>query len=145
MYKRQLADNPLLTCRIPGGKNPVRIICDSRLRTPLTSQLVTTAGQIPTIIATCSTAKEKHVPYEKAGCRILAAKEREGHVDLPDLMRKLGQEKIDSILLEGGGTLKMCIRDRVCTSGIKFNPAEQNLIYRSITYILQKKNRLIWI
>ena len=100
-----LADNPLLTCRIPGGKNPVRIICDSRLRTPLTSQLVTTAGQIPTIIATCSTAKEKHVPYEKAGCRILAAKEREGHVDLPDLMRKLGQEKIDSILLEGGGTL----------------------------------------
>ena len=46
-----LADDHLLTCRLPGGRNPVRIICDSQLRTPLTSQIVRTAAHVPTIIA----------------------------------------------------------------------------------------------
>lgn len=48
-----LADDPLLTCRIPGGRNPTRIICDSSLRLPLDSQLVQTAAEVPTIVA-CS-------------------------------------------------------------------------------------------
>lgn len=100
-----LADNPLLTCRISGGRSPVRIICDSRLRTPLTAQVVTTAGETPTILATCCADREKCLAYESAGCRILPVAERDGHVDLQKLMEKLGQEKIDSILLEGGGTL----------------------------------------
>ena len=47
-----LADDPMLNCRIPGGKDPVRIICDSSLRTPLESNIVKTAAEIPTIIAT---------------------------------------------------------------------------------------------
>ncbi len=46
-----LADDPLLTCRIPGGRNPTRIICDSSLRIPLDSQLVQTARDVPTIVA----------------------------------------------------------------------------------------------
>ncbi|MBQ7620624.1 MAG: bifunctional diaminohydroxyphosphoribosylaminopyrimidine deaminase/5-amino-6-(5-phosphoribosylamino)uracil reductase RibD, partial [Treponema sp.] len=46
-----LADDPLLTCRIPGGRNPTRIICDSSLRLPLDSQLVQTARDVPTIVA----------------------------------------------------------------------------------------------
>ncbi len=46
-----LADDPLLTCRIPGGKNPTRVICDSSLRIPLDSQLVQTARDVPTIVA----------------------------------------------------------------------------------------------
>lgn len=46
-----LADDPLLTCRIPGGRNPTRIICDSSLRLPLDSQLVQTAAEVPTIVA----------------------------------------------------------------------------------------------
>ena len=46
-----LADDPLLTCRIPGGRNPTRIICDSSLRIPLDSQLVQTALDVPTIVA----------------------------------------------------------------------------------------------
>lgn len=37
--------------------------------------------------------------------QVLIAKERQGRVDLRDLMRKLGEQKIDGILLEGGGTL----------------------------------------
>ena len=47
-----LADDPSLTCRIPGGRNPVRIIVDSHLRIPPDSQIVQTAREIPTIVAT---------------------------------------------------------------------------------------------
>lgn len=100
-----LADDPLLTCRMPGGRNPVRIICDSRLRTPLSSQIVMTADTVPTIIATCSTDQNHKQEYEKNGCEILVVKEKNGHLDLNDLMEKLGEKQIDSILLEGGGTL----------------------------------------
>ena len=100
-----LQDDPLLTCRAAGGKNPVRIICDTRLRTPLAAQVVATAGKIPTILATCCTDPAKQRDYEKAGCRILCLREKKGHVDLQQLMERLGEEKIDSILLEGGGTL----------------------------------------
>lgn len=100
-----LADNPLLTCRKTGGKNPIRIICDTDLRTPLTAQVVATAKQSPTILATCCTDHEKWVDYERAGCHILLMEQKNGRVDLEQLMERLGQEDIDSILLEGGGTL----------------------------------------
>ena len=100
-----LTDDPLLTCRIPGGKNPIRIICDTNLRTPLTAKVVATAKQAPTLLATSCTNQEKLLPYEKAGCRILLAEVKNGHLDLPLLMNQLGQQQIDSILLEGGGTL----------------------------------------
>lgn len=100
-----LADDPLLTCRMEGGRNPVRIICDSNLRTPLTSQIAETAHEVPTILATVCRDKERYAEYEKMGFRILCVKEKDGHPDLYDLMEQLGKEQIDSILLEGGGTL----------------------------------------
>ena len=100
-----LADDPLLTCRIPGGRNPVRIICDSRLRTPLSARIVQTAAEVPTILATCCEEKNRHEPYLNAGCRVLTIPEEGGHVNLGKLMERLGREEIDSILLEGGGAL----------------------------------------
>ena len=106
-----LADDPLLTCRLPNGKNPVRIICDTRLQTPLTSQIVTTAGQVPTIFVACAGGgdqeayKQKKLALQEAGCQVLEVGEKNGHVDLQQLMTKLGEKQIDSILLEGGGTL----------------------------------------
>lgn len=99
------ADDPLLTCRLEGGRNPVRIICDSNLRTPLTSQIAETAHEVPTILATVCRDKERYAEYEEMGFRILCVKEKDGHPDLYDLMEQLGKEQIDSILLEGGGTL----------------------------------------
>lgn len=100
-----LADDPLLTCRLPNSKNPIRIICDSRLRTPLESQIVKTAYKIPTILATCCTALSHQQPYLDAGCQILVIPEKNGHVSLDALMQQLGTKQIDSILLEGGGNL----------------------------------------
>lgn len=107
-----LNDDPMLTCRIEGGRNPVRIICDSKLRIPLSSKIVATAKEIPTILATVSPHAEynrfwheQKEQLEKAGAEILVAKEINGQVDLRDLMVKLGKMQIDGILLEGGSTL----------------------------------------
>ncbi len=107
-----LNDDPRLTCRIEGGRNPIRIICDSKLRIPLTSNVVTTAKEIPTIVATI----EPHPEYtrfwnqqkqdlEEEGVEVLVVGEKEGRLDLQDLMVKLGEKQIDGILLEGGSTL----------------------------------------
>lgn len=100
-----LADDPMLTCRLPDSRRPIRIVCDTRLRTPLTAQVVADAGQVPTILATCCDVRDRHLAYESAGCRIVVVDEKDGHVDLQQLMERLGDQQIDSILLEGGGTL----------------------------------------
>lgn len=100
-----LADDPLLTCRMEGGRNPVRVVCDSHLRTPLESQLVRTAREVPTILATVCSDPEACRPYEEAGCRVWVLPQQDGRVDLDALMQRLGAAEIDSLLLEGGGTL----------------------------------------
>lgn len=100
-----LEDDPSLICHIDGGKNPVRIICDTHLRTPMQSQVVVTAKEVPTILATCCTDSGRQRIYKEAGCQVLCLGEQDGHVSLTQLMEKLGEEQIDSILLEGGGTL----------------------------------------
>lgn len=100
-----LADNPRLTCRLEGKKSPIRIICDTHLQTPLASEVVKTAMEVPTIIATAETDIVKRQAYQKKGCQILTIPEKENHIDLAKLMEKLGEMGIDSILLEGGGEL----------------------------------------
>lgn len=129
-----LADNPSLTCRIPGGRNPIRIIADSHLRIPLESKIVQTAKEISTIVTAteegCFKNGEKRHALEELGVKVLAvpgrkSAERNGcaasmtdsvernslsaserdSVDLNVLMEMLGNEGVDSILLEGGSTL----------------------------------------
>ncbi|MDE6905441.1 MAG: bifunctional diaminohydroxyphosphoribosylaminopyrimidine deaminase/5-amino-6-(5-phosphoribosylamino)uracil reductase RibD [Lachnospiraceae bacterium] len=100
-----LADDPSLTCRIEGGRNPIRIVCDTHLRTPFDSQVVQTAKNVRTIIATCSADQRQISAFEDMGCQVVVTGEYEGHVDLRELMKRLGDMGIDSILLEGGGSL----------------------------------------
>ena len=100
-----LADNPSLTCRLEGRRSPVRIICDTNLRTPLTAEVVKTADQVPTILATALDDEKKAEPYQKLGCRILTVPLDGEHLDLKILMQKLGALGIDGILLEGGAEL----------------------------------------
>ena len=101
-----LTDDPLLTCRLPqGGKNPVRVICDTHLRTPLQAQVVTTAHETRTILATCCIDSDRALSYRQAGCEVLILPEKDGQVDLRALMKELGAQNLDSVLLEGGATL----------------------------------------
>jgi diaminohydroxyphosphoribosylaminopyrimidine deaminase/5-amino-6-(5-phosphoribosylamino)uracil reductase len=100
-----LADDPQLTCRIGKGSNPIRIVCDTHLNTPHYAQIVTTAKEVPTIIATSVREVEKHQPYLQAGCEVVTVLEKNGHTNLKELMKLLAKRNIDSILLEGGSTL----------------------------------------
>ena len=100
-----LADDPLLTCRMEGGKNPVRVICDSHLRTPPDSRIVRTAREVPTILAAAAPPPERRKALEDAGCQVWDLPGPEGRVDLNALMDRLGAQDIDSVLLEGGGAL----------------------------------------
>lgn len=100
-----LKDNPTLNCRMEGKKSPVRIICDTSLRTPLEATVVTTAGEQRTIIATGCQDETRQKAYQERGCEVLTIPREGEHLNLRILMEELGKRKIDSILLEGGGTL----------------------------------------
>ena len=120
-----LADDPELTCRIENGNNPVRIVCDTQLRTPLSAKLVTTATEVPTIIATCCQDEIRHKPYQEAGCQVWVLPAKNEVVDLHALLQRLGQEKIDSVLVEGGGQLNWSL-------------LQAGLVQRVYTYIAPK-------
>lgn len=100
-----IVDDPLLTCRMENGRNPLRIVCDTNLRTPLQARIIATADIYSTLIATAVADPKRHEPYLKAGCDIVVLPEKKGHIDLNCLMQVMGKKKIDSILLEGGGSL----------------------------------------
>lgn len=153
-----LADNPMLNVRLSElsadsnlqkPRNPIRIICDSRLRIPLDCNICKTANEIPTIVvysgksfliedktvvideadldksfgfgesksetakhdstySSCSLAcflEDKKNDLEKCGIELIESGSDDGHIDLNKLMKILGKKGIDSILLEGGGTL----------------------------------------
>lgn len=100
-----LADDPRLNCRLPDGRDPVRIICDTGLRTPPDAGIVRTAGRQTTIIATACGDAGRQEGYKRAGCELLVLPRQEDGIDLQALMEALGKRGIDSILLEGGGTL----------------------------------------
>lgn len=100
-----LADNPMLNTRIadePEARNPIRIVLDRQLRIPLASQLVRTAGQIETIVVHATPAleqTEKITQLKRQSVKVWCCD------TLEELMRMCGEERIDSILVEGGGTI----------------------------------------
>ena len=111
-----LADDPMLTCRIEKStdrdtdnvRNPIRIVCDSKLRIPEDSQIVQTAGEIETIVATTAAGASDSAKCERLkdkGVSIIETEDVDGQVDLRQLMTILGGKGIDGILLEGGGEL----------------------------------------
>ena len=98
-------DNPRLTCRMPGGNNPIRIICDSDLTTPLYANVVRTAREVPTIIATDRDDELAMKPYIDAGCDVMLVPKKGRFLDLEAMLKMLGERGIDSIMVEGGGRL----------------------------------------
>lgn len=101
-----LKDDPSLTTRISGGRDPIRVIVDSSLRVPLEARVITQRSAAKTIIATLSSApKRKMNKIQAAGAVIMLIKSDKGRVDLRDLMKKLGTMDIMSVLVEGGGEI----------------------------------------
>ncbi|WP_138160304.1 bifunctional diaminohydroxyphosphoribosylaminopyrimidine deaminase/5-amino-6-(5-phosphoribosylamino)uracil reductase RibD [Peptoniphilus catoniae] len=109
-----LKDDPMLNCRLHGvNKNPIRIICDTNLRTPLDSKIAKSAREIKTFIATSEKNKNSFKPYIDLGFEGIFLNESKIGVDLKELFAYLGEIKIDSVLVEGGGI----INDSLLKSG----------------------------
>jgi 3,4-dihydroxy 2-butanone 4-phosphate synthase/GTP cyclohydrolase II len=110
-----LADDPLLTVRLVTGPSPIRVIVDSTLRIPLDANVLG-AGAARTIVATTPAAPEERAAAIRArGATVMRARaERQGTVDLRDLLRRLRQRGVRSLLIEGGrGMITSALRDDV--------------------------------
>jgi diaminohydroxyphosphoribosylaminopyrimidine deaminase / 5-amino-6-(5-phosphoribosylamino)uracil reductase len=116
-----LADDPDLSCRVPGmAPVPIaRVVADTRLRTPLGSRLVTTARAVPTWIATRTGQPPSALaPYLAAGVEVLPVRAKEDGLDLHALLGALAQRGVTRVLAEGGagvaaGLLRAGLVDRV--------------------------------
>lgn len=103
-----LADDPQLTARLPQGKgqDPIRLILDSRLRLPLTAQMLTQKSSAPTWIACTEAAPpEKRAALQALGAEIILAPSCDHRVDLSALLSLLGERRIQSLLVEGGAEI----------------------------------------
>ena len=104
-----LADNPSLTCRLPGleDRSPVRIVGDGRLRLPLTGHLVETARQWPVWLITGGKGGEaRRKAYRDCGVEVIdVALDASGSLDLSEALRNLGARGVTRVLVEGGGHL----------------------------------------
>lgn len=110
-----LEDDPMLNCRIDGAHQPLRIILDSHLRIPMGSRLVRSAKEYPLLIVCNESNRDREEgtsriqKLEEAGAKVWTLPEKNGHPDLNVLMQRLGEEKIDSVLIEGGGTVNEAV------------------------------------
>jgi diaminohydroxyphosphoribosylaminopyrimidine deaminase / 5-amino-6-(5-phosphoribosylamino)uracil reductase len=101
-----LADNPRLTCRMAGGRDPVRVVIDARLRCPPSARLFHQRSAAPTVLVT-TTANVARARRRYGGARVevLGCTARGSEIDLAALMRALGQRGWSKVLVEGGSHL----------------------------------------
>jgi len=101
-----IADNPRLTCRVAGGRDPVRVIIDARLRTAPTARVYRERSKAGAIVVTTNAnltrARQK---YAHAGVEVISVNARAGELALAELMRKFGQRGWSNVLIEGGAKL----------------------------------------
>jgi len=101
-----LADDPDLTCRLPGmaDRSPVRIVSDSKLSIPLTSRLVATANDVPVWIMTTNAAgAATRAALQAKGVLVIEClATNEGKVNLDDMLAKLAERGVSHVLAEGG-------------------------------------------
>lgn len=98
-----LADDPQLTCRLPGGRDPLRVVLDGRLRTPLTARLVTQPHPEKTVLVTRNDAPaDRRKRLEDLGVQVWRFPADRGRVSFRRVLRKLARAGVLSVLVEGG-------------------------------------------
>lgn len=101
-----VADDPSLTCRLPGGTSPLRVVLDSALRTPPGCKIVATAGDTPTLILTTEAAPaDRRAALEETAVELVTVEPRADRVDVAVAWRALHARGVRRLLLEAGGTL----------------------------------------
>ena len=122
-----ISDNPSLDTRLERQNisNPIRIIVDIYGEIPLDSKVLSDNSIAPTIVVLTPLAKQEIVNEISKKAEVMVIEEKDGKVDLKVLMEELGKKGIDSILLEGGGTLN-------------WSMLEEGLVDKVISFIAPK-------
>src|SRR5215471_1128544 len=98
-----IADDPLLTCRLPGMPSPVRVVLDGGLRLPLASKLVATARQVPQWVVASEGAEPLREQALKAqGADVAREPATGGRLDLAEVLKLLARRGITRVMVEGG-------------------------------------------
>lgn len=115
-----LADDPRLTVRLAEGRDPLRVVVDSRLRTPLDAAVLRDGVAAGTLLAATDLAPpERRAAVEQLGAGLLVLPSSAGgHVDLAALLAALGERGVGSVMVEGGAgvitaLLRLRLADRV--------------------------------
>ena len=103
-----LADNPALTCRLPGmfELSPVRVVLDTQLRLPLASHVIATVRETPTwVFAGKSASPIAEEILVERGAKVFRVDDRSGLLNLEDVLRTLAAQGITRVMVEGGPTV----------------------------------------
>lgn len=110
-----LADDPALTVRLVEGESPRPVILDAELKTPEGCRLMLRTDRHPWIFCSQDASRERRERLERLGARVFATAPGEAkRVDLGTLLRSLGSEGVESLMVEGGGqVLASFMRERL--------------------------------
>jgi diaminohydroxyphosphoribosylaminopyrimidine deaminase / 5-amino-6-(5-phosphoribosylamino)uracil reductase len=101
-------DNPMLTTRLSNknGKDPIRVIIDSQLSSPLTSKVYNLDSASPTWVFHTDTApKDRIIAFERAGMTLFEVSSNEKGLSFKEIFTRLGAAHVSSVLVEGGATI----------------------------------------
>lgn len=114
-------DNPMLTCRIEQGRDPYRIVVDPNLRTPLNSNIVVNNCDGKTVIITdeSNISTQKYKEFESYGVKFITISGKK--YTMYDIMKKIGEMKIDSVMVEGGSiVISKLLEEKLIDRGVFF-------------------------
>jgi diaminohydroxyphosphoribosylaminopyrimidine deaminase / 5-amino-6-(5-phosphoribosylamino)uracil reductase len=145
-----IADNPRLTCRIEGGRDPVRVVIDQRLRSPAGARIFRQRSRAPTILVT--SARNAARVRQRYGARVEAiggSVDGQG-IELGEVMREFGQRGWSKVVIEGGAKLAgAALRARIVDRVAFFVapliigcglPSVEGLLARSVREAIKLKN-----
>jgi diaminohydroxyphosphoribosylaminopyrimidine deaminase/5-amino-6-(5-phosphoribosylamino)uracil reductase len=125
-----LADNPMLTARPDTGKQPLRVVLDSRLKIPLNCNLIKTVKKAPVLVFTTQKNNKKIPILKKKGIKVITVSSTNGKCNLENVLTKLGKRDVQQILVEGG--------EKIITSFLKQKLADEIIIYTSYERLAKK-------
>ena len=109
-----LADNPQLSCRLPGmiSRSPVRIVLDSNLRLPHASALVATARETPLwVFCSSEAAAANESALQNIGANVMWTDGAQGRLNLSQLLKTVAGRGVTRLMVEGGPTVAASLID----------------------------------
>ena len=105
------ADDPQLTCRIRGGRDPLRVVVDGRLSINPTARVCTQDSSAKTLLVTANgnRGKKKRAELEKKGVEVLSFPGDRGRVPFLPVLQELGRRELKHVMIEGGGQIAAAV------------------------------------